>query len=533
MIQTRFSLFATEETVTRPILILVANDIKDLLGINQNVYTKFDVKDNIILKKTNLGHIKIDNNTRDEMLYLESTEAPFDEHELALIPIRPDFRPIYIDNDIGAKFQPIHHPRRMNLRVKYLARSKAKMFALLDRIKLYTANDGMYSQHDLIYHYSLPGHIGRLIGEINHLKNKRLEQALTLEEYINNTFDNRIDLANSIDGEILKSDLIIRESQTGIEGYITDDLSSMYPEYQEDEAVWSIEFEYTFVYEKPVSVLLKYPIIVYNSMISKQFRIFQKEKKRSKDAYRTARSSDLYKLTEPDRVFKTRDDKYYITIPEVDSENLPYPPSFYARMFSVLVLVNEENKKELFHINDIPKIKFRYHVLKYLLGDESKYVNTQFSGLFYIELYKNKERDKNKVILDEDGTLRTEYDMEMTSTYRVVFNVLTDLNMLNSQALKRVKAYFKQELEDNELKTNRSFQDVIFSKNPGNIKQDEDEFMIKTYLNLISVDDSYMFKELTKGTLPQEIPFTISDNRWLRMRTKEIFTVVACAMESK
>ena len=64
---TRFSLFATEETVTRPVLIIVSNAIKELLGINKNVYTKYDVKDSIILKKTKLGNIKIDNNTREEM----------------------------------------------------------------------------------------------------------------------------------------------------------------------------------------------------------------------------------------------------------------------------------------------------------------------------------------------------------------------------------------------------------------------------------------------------------------------------------
>lgn len=533
MIMTRFSLFATEETVTRPVLIIVSNAIKELLGINKNVYTKYDVKDSIILKKTKLGNIKIDNNTREEMLYIESTEVPFDDHELALIPIRPDFRPIYYDEDIGAKFQPIHHPRRVNLRVKYLSRSKAGIYALTDRLKLYTANDGMYNQLDLIYHYSIPGHVGRLIGEINHLKNKRLETALTLEEYINSTFDNRVDIANSIDGEVMKQDLIIRESQTGIEGYITDDLSALFPEYQDDDATWGVEFEYTFVYEKPVSILLQYPLVIYNSMISKEYRIFQKEKKRSKDAYRTARSSDLYKLVEPDRTFKIRDDNYYLTIPEVDNDKISAPPTFYARMFSVLILVNEENKKELFKLSEIPKIKFRDHVLKYLLENECKYINTKFAGLFYIELYKDQDRDTNKVILDEDGTLRTEYDMDMKSTYRVVFNVLTDLNLLNKNALRRVKSYFQEELDNNEEKTNMSFQDVVFNKNKGNITQESTENMVLTYLNLINVDNSYVFKQLTNDVVPTEIPFTISDNRWASMKTKQIFMVLAAALEKK
>lgn len=532
MIYTRFSLFATEETVTRPILIQVSNGIKELLGIQKNVYTKFDIKDNIILKKNKLGNIKIDNNTRDEMLYIESVETPYDDHELALIPIRPDFMPIYRDDDIGSKFQPLHHPRRVTLRVKYLSRSKANIYAVTDRMKLYTASDSMYNQLDLMYHYSLPMYVVQLLAEINHLKNKRLEEALTLEDYINKTFDKRVDLANSIDGEAIKSDLVIRESQADVQGYITDELSTMYPEYQEDDATWSIEFEYTFVYEKPVAVILKYPIIIYNSMISKRFRIFEKTKKRSKDAYRTARSSDVYKLVEDDKSFRIREDNYYLTIPEIDKEQLSYPPNFYARMFSVLIIVNEENPTELFNLNDIPRIKFREHVQKFIL-DECKYVNVKFGTLFYVELYRNKDRDTNKVILDEDGTLRTEYPMDMKSTYRVVFNILTDLNMLNGQALKRVKSYFQTELEDKQLDTIKTYADSMIYKSPYSITQNESKTMVKTFLSLISVDDKYVYKQLTSGVNPYDIPFTISDNRWLQMRNKQIFMVIAAAMEKK
>lgn len=536
MIYTRFELQALEETVTRPILIEVGYGIKELLGIDKDTYTKYDIKDNIILRKNKLGNIKIDNTTKSEMMYVESTESGLEEHELALIPVRPDFRPIYVDKDIRAKFQPIHHPRRMSLRVKYLARSKSKMFSVVNRLKLYNANDGMYNDLSLSYSYSLPNYVGKLLIEINNLKNKRLDPALTLEEYINSTFDNRIDLANSIDGDIFKSNLVIRESQSRIEGYITDNLHDINPEYNEEAAEWSLEFEYTFVYEKPISLLLRYPILVYNTMINKFFRNFIKTKKLSKDAYRSARSSDLYAVTEPDRSFKLRDGNYYLTVPEVDSEKLPYPPAFYARMFSVLVIVDEEDRKTLFNINDIPKIKFREHVLKFILGSECEYVSDKFKSLFYIELYKDQAKDPSRVILYEDGTLRSEYDMDLKSTYRVVFNVLTDLNLLDKISYNRVKNYFKEEVEQNSVTSEPTMGDNKYSPNHNihsNITQVEDEFMVKTYLNLISIDDTYMYKKISEGEKLQDIPFTISDNRWLQMRTTQIQTVVACAMEKK
>lgn len=536
MIYTRFELQALEETVTRPILIEVGYGIKELLGIDKDTYVKYDIKDNIIIKKNKLGNIRIDNTTKSEMMYVESTESGLDEHELALIPIRPDFRPIYVDKDIRAKFQPIHHPRRITLRVKYLARSKSKMFSVINRLRLYTANDGGYNDLSLSYSYALPNYIGKLLIEINRLKNKRLDPALTLEEYINSTFDNRVDIANSIDGDIFKSNLVIRESQSRIEGYITDNLHEITPEYDEEFAEWSLEFEYTFVYEKPISLLLRYPILIYNTMIDKFFRNFIKPKKLSKDAYRSARSSDLYAVTQPDRSFKLRDGNYYLTIPEVDREKLPYPPAFYARMFSVLVIVDEEDKRTLFNIADMPKVKFRDHVLEFILTSELDYVGEKFQSLFYIELYKDQTKDNNKVILYEDGTLRTEYDMELTSTYRVVFNVLTDLNMLKKSAYNRVKEYFKSEVENNVVTANPTLGDTRYSPNHNihsNITQVDSKYMLTTYLNLIAVDDTYVYKKVSEGTLIQDVPFTITDNRWHSIRTTQIQLILAYALEHK
>ena len=66
-----------------------------------------------------------------------------------------------------------------------------------------------------------------------------------------------------------------------------------------------------------------------------------------------------------------------------------------------------------------------------------------------------------------------------------------------------------------------------------NITRKEDEYMSKTYLNLISVDDRYYYKELDSGKKPYEIPFLVKDTQWMQMKTKQIFAIIAYAMEGK
>lgn len=537
MIRTKLELQAIEETITRPVLVIVANDIKKLLGLTNDIYTIYDVRDNIIKKKNKLGNIRGDNTTKSDMMYIEATETGFENNELSLISIRPDFKPIYKDKEIGAKFQPVYLTKNMSIRVKYLSRSKSKIFAILNKLRLYTSNDRNYKRHQLVYHYTIPMKACMLLAEINNLKNKRSEIALTLEEYINSTFDDRVDLANSIDGERLKSDLVIRESQIDVDGYIQDDVHGIQPEYDEQTNEWSLEFEYSFIYEKPVTLYLNYPILVYNTMISEQFRKFIKTRKPSKDAYRTARSSDLYKLLNPFEDYRLRDGSYYLNIPEVDDFILPNPPSYYTRIFSALSLVNDANLTELFNIRDIPRIKFRDSVLKYILNNEYNTIGTIFGGLFYIELYKNEDKDTNKVIMDSDGTLRTEYPMDIKSTYRVVFNILTDLNFLNKKTLTSVKLYLMEEMENNELNPPPpTLIQTGLSPNHNlnqNITKIEEGSLTKIFLNLISVDDGYMYKELKSGTKPYEIPFKINDNKWQTIRTVQITHILASLFEKK
>ena len=126
--------------------------------------------------------------------------------------------------------------------------------------------------------------------------------------------------------------------------------------------------------------------------------------------------------------------------------------------------------------------------------------------------------------------------MDIKGTYRVAFNVLTDLNLLQGLSLKRVKNYLQEEVNENIISGEQSMQDIRESNIHNihsNITQVDNGNMVSTYLNLISVDEKYVYKKIEEGTKLVDIPFTISDNRWLQMRTKQIQTVLAYAMESK
>lgn len=459
MVAIRANLQGLEESITRPVLITAVEGIKHLLGLSSDVYTFYNSKDKLYKRKTRDGGIIGDNSDKGATIQIEHEESSEEGNELSLIPARPDFNPIYQDKDIGSSFMPIYHKRRINIHVRYSNKSKSKIFSIVNDLRTYTSSDAMYKLHDFEYYYTIPNFLNKLLLEINNKKNIRIPdgEKLTFEQYLDQTFDDRLDFANTMDADITKSSLVIREKQLDIEGYVEGDLHSIKPEYDDTSSVWYIEFDYTFVYEKPVSLLVKYPILVYNTIIHPFFRtmIYDKPKKDDR-SIRTGRAQSMYDVTKSEQDYDDKlaikDPGYYVPIPEYDTTLLPRPLNCYARLTVVLTVMDDLDKTLLFNINDIPNIKFKETYLNFLMNSERKFIGDEFKSLFHIELWKNEKRDyQNRVVLEEDGTLRSSYELDYRFTYRVSFNVITDLSLLTLDAKKRLRNFVENQWANNGL----------------------------------------------------------------------------------
>lgn len=540
MISVRVDLHGIEETVTRPVLITVANDVKELMGMGKDIYTVFDEKDNVIKNKNKSGEIVGDNTLKDEMISIDYTESSEDNHELHLAVVSPDFKPIYIDKDVKCKITPVYLTRRMNVKIKYSCKSKSKVFSIANKLKLNTSSDDIYKQHDLEYHYVIPNFILQLLAHINRLKGSIPSYKIGLDEYLAKTFDDRADFTNTLDGDINKSRLVIREKQLMIEGYISDDVHGITPEYDDDLGNWYIEFEYQLSYEKPVTLLTQYQIMIFNQVIDKPFRHFLTQpSKRTNPEKNTARQSDMNKITARDDTFNIRDGGYYITIPEIDTFILPKSSTKHSRMFSVMIQIEEYDRTYLFNVAELPDIKFRDGVFKFLIESERDHIGEIYQSLFYVELYKDDKKDYNNIItMDQFGILRSTYELEYKHTYRVVFNVQNDLTYLSQEGIKRFKNFVTKQLNENNIKTSVTFQESYqywsgLRYDKYNLEVTKDN-LVTDYLTLMRYDSKSVNTAIKGSDNVYDIPFKI---KYIKskslMKTVAAHSTITAFMESK
>lgn len=506
MINIKIPLHGIEESVIRPVIVSVIDDIKKNIGLKPDIYLQLTEDDKIKKKVNRLGELRGDNNTKDQWIEATWEEVTEPEFELSPIPVSPDFTPIYKDDDIEAKIVPVYHRRRLNIQFKYYTMSKSTVLAISNNLKTMTANDKQTNKHDIEYHYTLGMFVTSLLMEINNLKNLREidKNKIELEDYINKTFDDRADISYTYDAELYKSELVIKEAQLECIGYIEDDVYNIQPQLDDSLGQWTLEFQYVLTFEKPINLIIKYPILIYNTLIAEQFRNLTKQYKHNKTAIKTGRQLGIHKVTEPEESLKPLTNDEFLTIPKTDNINLPPVTRYLTRLFSVLCILNPDDTSELFNINDLPGLRFKDDIKSFLLESEYPYVGKFMFSMFYIELYENEKKVmNNEVLMDEKGNLRSSKPLDIKKTYRVMFNIVNNLSHMDFNGQRRISKYIQSDIDSKTV-------DGMLVGDPINI----------VYYNIFNVNTEYMSQYDKRKYATEDIKYGFKRPLWDIMKTK-------------
>lgn len=538
--KTKIMLQGLEETVTRPIQIIVANDIKKLLGLGRDIYIAFDPTDERIAKiKNQLGDIDHDNTTFEEYILLETEESTEEGTELYMTTVKPDTYPIYQDIEIDSYIQAINQRRQLDFTFTYRNKSKSLVHSLANKLKLMTGDDGMYYRHELEYGYNIPPFVIKLLSHFNDLKNKRKrpDRQLSFSNYLARTFDTRLDLGGNLGKAIDNYTLYIREAQVNLEGYISDSVHDIKPEFDENLNHWGITFRYRITFDKPVGLLLNYNMMVWNTPIAKEFRDFQHIENTSNRAIhpRSLRGVNLTTIGHP--IWHTRPRKDYLTIPMEDNR-LPnlITPRYLTRMFSVLTMVDSNDPTLLFNIDEIPNYRFKKSVYDMLLKSEYKWVGIPCCSIIFISLICGEvEQYENRIIMDAEGNLRTTKPMDVTKTYRVMFSLLNDLDMLNPGSTRRINHYIDDEMDAyrEKYKNLRKNNDSLYTQAK---EIYNDEVFLDIYAEILQVDYRDVLNNVNPDPsknpdLLKNMIYRISDHYRHMAKTVNVFNVHAACLE--
>ena len=406
----------TDYTISRPIVKTVVEDFKQSIiknkdiftyYLNNNTDTDFDSNDNVWNNAVN--------NSLLEVSYEKDTDS---ERALNNTVLRVNHYAIMLDKEIGYSVSPNTQYTKYILTLKYYDRNRNVLVRLLNYLKSAYSKDSLYQTHDVEYYYTIPDSVLALTKNIADIK------GLNLYEYMESIALVELDFQKSRTNKY--SIPVVREKQVSVISTLETDPYEL--KIDKDDNGYYVELPFRIDVEEPVSLMLEYPILVYNKPIND---IFIPVTEIPKDAYTS--SFYLKALGEIASNMRTYMDnnRPVIRIPLFDRWNIPEPSiEGMLPLVQFLLQIDENKPNELFNINDLISIMVNEKVVNYIKNRPGDHLFRIGRDIFLFKLYSNNEIADYDLYLDNDGIVKSKEPLDIKKQYHLVMYAIWDLNLL-------------------------------------------------------------------------------------------------------
>lgn len=495
----------TEETVTKPIINSISKDIVTILKLNPNDTT---VKYNnipLLLEYSN-GSSTVDKSLRSNILDISFKEEPVQELELTRIPIHPDTNPFYYDKETNTKAITAYRSMKLNFNIVFKSKSRSTLNRILDLLHIKKIDGDIHNHHNIQISFQMPNIIKQFISEILEIKNTYAP--LTMEEFVDKTFNKSLlDNYLSLDGNIQKSTLAIKEYQTEVLGYFVGEF--LETEKDKDGVYFNLNLNYILQYQKPIAVHMEFPYIIYNNRLSD---VFIKPTENYVLKYFRNHEKELIQLLENHSDFGINKQGYYLTYPRDDDFSIRDKMYGYTPIMSILCIIDKDNPRELFNIRDEGlSIKFLDTVYNFMITQKDT-ITKYKQSFFYFALYENNDLKANYLTFDELGNIIATIDLDLRNIYRVLLFICDDVTIIPNPYRQQAIDFINAEIESKK-NIKRELVDFQFDKYRESFREKtgigveqykNEPLFLDVYLSFFNVKESDIFKIIT--TLPIKNP---------------------------
>lgn len=434
------------QSVTRPVIIDIVAQVKDITGIGSDVKIFYPGEIQAMSTpgssiESNSDRTAIFNSER--YTYIEVNEN-YDEAAIGTTAInREEYSPVYLDEAIGSKLAPIYATSSLEISFKYVSSSKTEVTRWRDNIRMKVSQMRDINLHSIKYHYGFP--VAALLVIKNIYENTEAVEPYgkTFEEYVVSHSSDTLTLVGDLVGN--NASLVFSETQSRIIGMF--DFSAIPEKAERDgNGTWSVSFSYKLTYEKPIGCHLRYPIMVHNQLLKPEFTTWVDDVY-DLDKIDKTYSNSLYNLAgfEADAILNDKmPPNYILRLPSFDDFNIPAIPSGTGTVVIALSEVGED-KRSLLNLNELGDIAIDADILEFIRESEYKYMGNYYQSVVGVSLYRdNYLSSPGTLLCDKDLNVKAaKTDLNLRRVHRVRFHIVTDLTMVSRAAIDRLLKYPK------------------------------------------------------------------------------------------
>lgn len=436
----------TEQTVTRPIVYSVIEQIMKITKIRTDAIIMFTGDSNVY---SSAGST-IDSDKNKEALFSANNILHVDvayEHNDEDINNMDAYGmytyPIFNDTKLGVNISPIYGKTDVTISFSYRTTSKTEAVRWRNDIRMRLTQMRETNLHSIDYSYSIPLPYLVLLKEIHKLRENVRGYNETFIDYIKLYGLDSITLMSDISG--IDVSLTLAETQSRIVGIYDVSPIPDKPEKNSDESIWTVSFNYKFTYDKPIAASMQYPITIHNQPLPLKYVDFNMDSinLNKKNLYRDNRLNEIGYFEMDNEINRHVPDKYYIRLPEFDDFILDQIVNGSGTVFVALCAM-DDSSNIILNLNELGEVIIDKDILQFIVESEYKYIHKPWHSILNVSIYRdNGLLEYESVTCDRDLNLVLRTAPDLRKQYRVRFSIICDINMLSNDAINRLRKYPK------------------------------------------------------------------------------------------
>lgn len=437
-----------DQSVSRPVIIGIIGQVQEICKIDKNVDIYFPGPMGTM--QSSSSSIDSTPGSRDvafeskRIIFIE-VEDNYDPYSLGSTVVAAEEQiPVFEDTSLGVLIRPVYAKSEVKINFRYRTTSKNEAIRWMDDMRMRISLLRGTNLHRVQYHYAIPPEYMEILGNIYENRQKVAPYDDSFGSYVRRHMTERVTEISDVAGDSIRS--VVTETQVRIQGDFDFEALPEKPERDDGSMAWVVSFSYNFSYEKPIGCNMKYPVMVHNNLLKKEYVDFTDQiidpslinKSFSKSFYAmNAFEMDtiMNAVVNPDPIMRT---------PKFDDFKPTSAPQGTGISLLVLSSVDETDKKTLINLNDLGDVMIDPDIMEFIKGGEWRYICKQFKSIISLTLYINGgQRSSGSIECDSDLNIYATKELNLRNVHHIGVGLCVDLTLLPRDAMERLKAYPK------------------------------------------------------------------------------------------
>ena len=424
--------------IVRPVALGVMRHVMKLTGVPQDTPIQYlgDAGAAPLEGSTVEGSSEPTRFMSTNKVFIEVSDELLPEDNLTRFTNQGDQPPIFLDANLKLRLHPVYAKARQTISVRYRTVDKGTAERWLRGMTRKISHGMRYHNHELKFHYLVPLAAIATVVEVYNKREAQHGYGETLQEYIKAHMTKRACTMTNAAGA--GGRLAIREHQINVLGAFEFEDA---PREEKDQvgATYMASIDYVVDYDRPISVVTRYPMSVHSQIIDPRF--WPKQPVPYTIDYNRAiapRSLSAYAAI----VASQQPVKHN---PAVEGYLFPpgddwYPGRKYMGCHWVgrFLVVPGENKRTVGNLTSLGEVTLHPAAVKYL-KKWPQYATIPSESPVFIKVYEDDEElDVSEFYLTADLDVVLKYDCDYRKVYHMTIGQLDDLTLLSPGAVDRV-----------------------------------------------------------------------------------------------